>query len=145
MTDLSFDADRRLRDAAYWAAQAPRLAWCWALYAIAARVAPPDDTGAIDPPPPSVKDIRTDLLALIDRDRRQIRDGVYRAADLGPPRGARGALAAARDFLRDARAVRHRRGKDKGGQEVFAARAEREGDYPRYYLQNFHFQSDGWF
>jgi len=31
MTDMTFDADRRLRNAAYWAAQGPRLAWCWAL------------------------------------------------------------------------------------------------------------------
>ena len=52
--------------------------------------------------------------------------------------------ATAAAYMRDQAAVAARRAANGGGQEVradFRAGAER---YPAYFLQNFHFQSDGW-
>lgn len=51
-------------------------------------------------------------------------------------------LKRARRFLADARKVEIRRREDRH-QEVYEAHGMRDG-LPRYYLQNFHFQTDGW-
>ena len=136
--------DARMRDVGYLAAQAARIGWCWGLRTLAARATGPSPVPETHDPFPSEADVRDDLFALLADDRAAIRDGAYRAENLSVPGLERGPLTAARDFLRDARAVDARRRKAKGGNEIFDEDGPKAG-YPRYYLQNFHFQSDGWF
>ena len=92
-------------------------------------------------------------VALMARDAAQIRDGYYpMPRDLRPRSGAVGEMAG---YWRDLPKVALRR-RLKQAQEPAresaresAARpsadaAPGHADYPRYYLQNFHYQSGGW-
>lgn len=126
----------------YGVGQTARAAWYGGQYILANRLAPP----MYDAPParpgslPSWGVVRADLFRLFRRDWENVRAGYYPApADLFPPPGR--ALAKALDFLRDLPAVNLRR-RLKVNSEVFDAGTR--GRYPRYYLQNFHYQSDGW-
>lgn len=80
------------------------------------------------------------LTALFARDLAQIEAGLYPLPDelrLRPVRAAR----AAADFFADLPGTARRR-REGGHAEVL--RPELRARYPRYYLQNFHFQTDGW-
>lgn len=89
-------------------------------------------------------------LQLMNRDAANVRSGLYPLPDdLRPRIGAVGEMAA---YWRDLPHVALRR-RLKQGQETYArskdagpqdAGAAGDGDYPRYYLQNFHYQSGGW-
>lgn len=89
-------------------------------------------------------------LRLMNRDAANVRAGLYPLPDdLRPRAGAVGEMAA---YWRDLPKVALRR-RLKQGQETFARskaargqdnRVADDGDYPRYYLQNFHYQSGGW-
>lgn len=80
-------------------------------------------------------------LALMARDAAHIRDGTYpMPADLRPRPGAVGEMAG---YWRDLPKVALRR-RMKQGQEPAAQPMPPEEGYPRYYLQNFHYQSGGW-
>jgi ubiquinone/menaquinone biosynthesis C-methylase UbiE len=83
-------------------------------------------------------------LALLKRDFDNVRAGHYPMPRRLIPNPA-AALAGAVRYWRDLPEVtlRRRRG---DAQEPFegTARSENEGRYPRYYLQNFHYQSGGW-
>ncbi|MEJ2028040.1 MAG: hypothetical protein P8X52_11535, partial [Limibacillus sp.] len=89
---------------------------------------------------PSRKDILADLQALMARDWANIEAGIYR-----PPHdllsGGLEALRGAPRFFREFSKVEELRLAGRH-QEVFTP--ERRGRYPRYYLQNFHYQSGGW-
>ena len=143
MTDTAMGWTARARDAGYMAQTGARLAWCWALRILAARATGEQLAVETNDPLPDDRTVRADLMALLAADRAAVRDGAYVADDLSPPGARRGLMTAARDFLADARAVDARRRNRKGGNEIYADGA-REG-YPRYYQQNFHFQTDGWF
>jgi ubiquinone/menaquinone biosynthesis C-methylase UbiE len=86
--------------------------------------------------------IRSAFLSLFARDRANIEAGLYPAPQ---DMGFEQALAALRESARffadlpkvDARRLR------RGGDEVRGVNA-RSGRYPDYYLQNFHYQTDGW-
>ncbi|MEQ8586644.1 MAG: class I SAM-dependent methyltransferase [Thalassobaculaceae bacterium] len=84
-------------------------------------------------------------LRLMARDAANVRDGVYPMPDDLRPRPS--ALAEMAAYWRDMPEVALRR-RLKRGQEPFARSKEvpeaGTGDYPRYYLQNFHYQSGGW-
>lgn len=80
------------------------------------------------------------MRALFERDWRNIEAGRYRApAGLAPPADA---VAASLRFFKDARKVDERR-LSRRHSEVLTD--ELRARYPRYYLQNFHYQTGGWF
>lgn len=83
-------------------------------------------------------------LALLKRDFDNVREGHYPMPRRLIPNPA-AALAGAVRYWRDLPEVTLRR-RLGAAQEPFegAARTRNEGRYPRYYLQNFHFQSGGW-
>lgn len=83
-------------------------------------------------------------LALLRRDLENVRAGRYplpRRLVPNPVRALEGAVRYWRDLPQVM--LRKRRGV---AQEPFTgeARARNQGRYPRYYLQNFHYQSGGW-
>jgi len=131
--------------AAYRLAQRLRTAWFSGHYALTARLSPamprraetPD--GAPKPRMPSWQEINDDLAGLFRRDWENIERGYYRMPhDMWPNPGA--VLRQSMRYFRDLEAV-NRRKRTGGTSEVPAART---GRYPRYYLQNFHYQTDGY-
>ncbi|MBO87991.1 MAG: ubiquinone biosynthesis methyltransferase UbiE [Rickettsiales bacterium] len=123
----------------YQATQKLRSAWYSAHYAAALRLAPAFDYQE-DGPLPSWRAIYADLNNLLVRDWSNIRKGLYPApplTEMNPISNARKSLA----FFRDLSAVNRRRHAGIG-QEVF--KPGLRGHYPRYFLQNFHYQSGGY-
>ncbi len=89
---------------------------------------------------PDRAQILADLRALLELDWRNIEDGHYRLPEdvLVRPLAA---LRKAGRYFADLRRVDARR-RAAANDEVF--RAAPPGRYPRYFLQNFHFQTDGY-
>lgn len=81
-----------------------------------------------------------EMQALFERDWKNIEAGLY-AAPAALDRGAIKTLRRSLDFLRDVPEVARRR-RDHVHDEVPTEEARK--DFPRYYLQNFHYQSGGW-
>ena len=132
-----------LERAAYTVGQGARVGLYWGQYWLSARLTKPvKSPEPIEGPFPKTDIILRDLQALLARDLENIEAGHYRMPhDLAetPLR----ALARARSYFTDLRAVERRR----HGREAFEVRETeppRDSDYPAYYLQNFHFQTDGW-
>jgi ubiquinone/menaquinone biosynthesis C-methylase UbiE len=128
---LSFDA-----------MQAARISWYFGQKRLAARLSRPQPVPAAlrGRPMPDRKRILADLRALFAQDWRNIEAGYYAV----PPDGFANPVAAlfrAADFFADLAAVDARR---HGGKEERLLDAAPLGNYPRYYLQKFHFQSDGY-
>lgn len=124
----------------YELAQRARATWYMGHYEFARRTAPRTATPAPAGPIPDRKAILDDLAALFRQDWANIEAGHYRAPYDLLPRPLQG-LGRSLRFLQDLPAV-HRRRRERVNDEVF--RAPHRGRYPRYYLQNFHFQSDGY-
>lgn len=123
----------------YELSQSLRSAWFAGHYLVAMRLAPRIETPPAGPLP-SWATIRADLDDLFRRDWENVEAGLYPAPEAlgdGPVAAARRSLA----FFRDLAAVNRRR-REGDAQEVF--RSSPPGRYPRYYLQNFHFQSGGY-
>jgi ubiquinone/menaquinone biosynthesis C-methylase UbiE len=125
----------------YRLGQGARVASYWSQYLLSQRLTKPAPSE--EPPEgplPSRQDILDDLNALLARDWANIDAGLYR-----PPHdllsGGLAALRRAPRYFRDLPAVERRR-QERSHQEVFTP--ETRGRYPRYYLQNFHYQSGGW-
>lgn len=129
----------------YGVGQGARVAWYASHYLALSRM-----RGPLVPPgeaPVSVKGrvpgwraIAAGMRDLFERDWRNIEAGLYRAPEgLLPPSRA---IAASRHFFRDARKVDERR-LSRRHAEVLTEELRRR--YPRYYLQNFHYQTGGWF
>ena len=124
------------------AAQAARVSWFFGQKLLASRVTRP-----IPLPEPlrgrAMPDhwrILRDLWGLIEQDWRNVEAGYYRT----PPEGSDsplGALRRAVDFFADLSAVERRR---HSTTEVCRLIEAADGGYPPYYLQKFHFQSDGY-
>lgn len=89
-----------------------------------------------DKPLPGVGPLAKAITALFARDWRHVEEGLY-PAPLDWRREARGAMASAR-YLADVPNV-VRRQRENGHSEVAA-----DSNLPRYYRQNFHFQTDGY-
>jgi len=127
---------------AFDAAQAARVSWFFGQKLLAARVSRPVPLPERlrGRPMPDRRRILADLWTLIEQDWRNIETGYYAppAGGLGSPfKAIRGAI----DFFADLSAVERRR---HGSQEERILREVPSGTYPRYYLQKFHFQSDGY-
>jgi ubiquinone/menaquinone biosynthesis C-methylase UbiE len=127
---------------AFTAAQAARVSWFFGQKLLAARMGRPVPMpeAVRGRPMPDRRRLLFDLRALIEQDWRNIEAGYYAP----PADGLRNPIEEIRralDFFADLNAVEERR---------YGAREERllteapPGRYPRYYLQKFHFQSDGY-
>lgn len=82
------------------------------------------------------------IAALFRRDLANVEAGIYPMprGEFGSPRDF---LALSRQFFRDAPQVARRRA-EGAHQEIFEKTREEAKGLPRYYRQNFHFQTDGW-
>jgi ubiquinone/menaquinone biosynthesis C-methylase UbiE len=127
---------------AFDAVQAVRVSWFFGQKLLAARVSRP--VPLPEPlrgrPMPDRRRILADLWALFEQDWRNIEAGYYAqpTGGLGSPfKAVRGAI----DFFADLSAVERRR---HGAREERILSEVPPGTYPRYYLQKFHFQSDGY-
>ena len=133
----------RLERIAYDLSQSARFAWFRGHYALAQRKI--EATGEVKPvqgPLPTREALTRDLFELFRRDRANIDAGRYQLPHdmvVSPLQAAR----MSRRFLDDIDQVNRRRN-EHSHQEVFQSREQLERAYPRYYLQNFHFQTDGW-
>jgi len=127
---------------AFDAAQAARVSWFFGQKLLAARVSRPMPLPEAlrGRPMPDKRRILGDLWTLIEQDWRNIEAGYYaRPMDgFGNPLAA---VRAAIDFFADLGAVERRR---HGAPEERILSEVSPGAYPRYYLQKFHFQSDGY-
>ncbi|MBI1365601.1 MAG: methyltransferase domain-containing protein [Alphaproteobacteria bacterium] len=138
---------RGVQGARYAAAQMARIAWFTGHYIAGRRFMGPltrpgeapyaEEFGPLDR-----ERLKTSFRELFRADWRNIERGEYKL-----PREARRApslkrlLTQSRDYFSDARAVARRR-QARGHSEVLGE--GRDGGLPRYYLQNFHYQTDGW-
>ena len=127
---------------AYALGQGARLGLFWGQYLLSARLTTP--VKAPDPiagPFPDRQRLLKDLRDLLARDLANIEAGHYRLPhDLAQTPVK--ALSMAPRYFRDLRDVERRRHAGDNS-EVFRDGGPR-GDYPRYYLQNFHYQTGGW-
>ncbi len=130
-----------LEKIAYRTSQRLRVSWYFGQKWLSARLT------ADVPAPPELKErmpdrahILADLRALLEQDWRNIEEGHYRLPESVVARPL-AALQKAGRYFADLRQVDRRRRAD-ANDEVF--RATPPGRYPRYYLQNFHYQTDGW-
>jgi ubiquinone/menaquinone biosynthesis C-methylase UbiE len=127
---------------AFNAAQAARISWFFGQKMLTARVSrpvpvPQELRGR---PVPDRRRILADLRSLIEQDWRNIEAGHYAfpSDELGNPFEA---MRRAVDFFADLSAVERRR---HGPVEGRLLTEKQSGAYPRYYLQTFHFQTDGY-
>jgi ubiquinone/menaquinone biosynthesis C-methylase UbiE len=124
------------------AGQAARIAWFFGQKILAQRVARPlpIPERLRGRPVPDRRRLLADLRRLLERDWHNIEAGHYL-----PPDDWRGnpveALRQAVDFFTDLRDVEALRHGERGDRLLDEAPP---GKYPRYYLQKFHFQSDGY-
>jgi len=81
-----------------------------------------------------------EMQKLFDRDWKNIEQGLY-AAPAALDGSAIRTIRKSLDFLRDVPEVARRR-RDHAHDEVLSDEARE--NFPRYYLQNFHYQSGGW-
>jgi ubiquinone/menaquinone biosynthesis C-methylase UbiE len=127
---------------AFAAAQRARVGWYFGQKLLAARLSrpmplPEEFRGR---PMPDRRRVLADLWALFELDWKNVEAGYYAP----PSAGLDGPLAEVRravDFFADLAAVEERR---HGEPKERLLALPPEGDYPRYYLQKFHFQSDGY-
>jgi ubiquinone/menaquinone biosynthesis C-methylase UbiE len=131
-----------LTRAVYTLGQAARVGAYFGQYWLSARrTTPVKPSRPIQGATPKTGVILRDLGELLARDWANVAAGYYRMPhDLvsAPAEALSGAPA----YFRDLAAVEARR---HAGQSQEVARTLPRGRYPRYYLQNFHYQSDGWF
>src|SRR6185312_8027507 len=130
-----------LEHLAYRTSQRLRVSWYSGQKWLSARLTEPVAVPAeLEERMPDRAAILADLRALLEQDWRNIEEGHYRLPEstlLHP-------LAALRNagrYFADLRQVEARR-RAAANDEVF--RATPRGAYPRYYLQNFHYQTDGY-
>jgi ubiquinone/menaquinone biosynthesis C-methylase UbiE len=139
---------RDISRARYAAAQGARVAWYMGQYLLARRMSGPfdrPDEPRFKPQAPEgdPQRIRASFLDLFARDRGNIEAGLYPAPqDIRLERALR-AVRNSANFFRDLPRVDRRR-MERNGVEVREATRAAGGQYPTYYLQNFHYQTGGW-
>ncbi len=128
---------------AYTTSQAARFGWFYSQYRRAQRrVTPAVQKSEAPTDGPSTAELLGSLFQLFRRDLANIEDGRYAMPPDMWPRPDR-VFAMNRRFFRDLRTVDQRR-HQSDGDEIFRRLRESDPPYPRYFLQNFHFQSDGY-
>lgn len=93
---------------------------------------------------PDMAILRKAYFELFKQDRQNIEAGLYRSPQEVTLAKLPDALRSARAFFADAEEVNRRR-TERVGDEVKEIIPPGDNRYPDYYLQNFHYQSDGWF
>ncbi len=131
----------------YGASQAARVLWFTGHYIAGRRLMGPL-TEPGDPPyaeksaPLDRARMGAAFRELFEADWRNVRDGVYKMPiDMRRAPSPSSLWRRSRDYLRDSAQVARR--KTRGGHSEVLSDAARER-FPRYYLQNFHYQTDGW-
>ncbi|MTH96305.1 class I SAM-dependent methyltransferase [Roseibium sp. RKSG952] len=107
-----------------------------------AKDLPQSETPVPDGPVPGPRRMLEDIAQLFAQDLKSVEAGHYpmpRDGTMTP----RALLATSLAFFRDVPKVARRRAED-AHQEVNEDREGFAGSLPRYYRQNFHFQTDGW-
>ncbi|MBV8889501.1 MAG: methyltransferase domain-containing protein [Alphaproteobacteria bacterium] len=127
---------------AYDAAQAARISWYSGQKYLAARLSRPFPMPEAlrGRPMPNRQRLLADLRMLLEQDWRNIAAGHY-AMPQDWPGNPLEELRRAVDFFADLGAVDARR---HGGRRERLIEAPPPGNFPAYYLQNFHFQSEGY-
>ena len=130
----------------YTARQAARVAWYGGQYVATRRRAlrqlgPEQESYQPKGGFPTSRDMLSAMVDLFQRDLNNVAAGVYPQPDY--TQGPLNALGLARRYFDDVLEVTQRRQRH-GHNEVRDLPEARAGDYPHYYLQNFHYQSDGW-
>jgi len=132
--------NRRLQRAVHRAVHATRMGWYSGLYRLSRNLTTPTRAApGVAERMPTAEQLRAGLNALIEQDLANIEAGLYRMPEDVLPGPS--ALRLAVKYMADLRAVDLRR-RTGDAQEVF--RTTGPGQYPRYYLQNFHYQTDGY-
>ncbi len=132
---------------AYGATQAARVLWYTGHYMAGRRMVGPltepgeapyaDEFGPLD----RVR-LKTAFREIFKTDWKNIEAGRYKLpAEMRQPPSPLKLWRQSRDYLRDARKVARRK-HQRGHSEVLTP--ARQEKYPRYFLQNFHYQTDGW-
>jgi ubiquinone/menaquinone biosynthesis C-methylase UbiE len=129
----------------YGVSQSMRVAWYAGHYLAAQRLAgprtPPGEPDFVPAhPKPESGAVYGAMRALFERDLANIEAGLYAMPHDAAQNPLR-LLSRSRRFFRDLPAVDARR-LARGHSEVLDE--ARRGRYPRYYLQNFHYQTGGW-
>jgi len=128
---------------AYTASQAARFGWFYSQYRRAQRrITPAVRKEQLPDSGPSTSELLSALFALFRRDMKNIEAGHYAMPPDMWPRPGR-VLDVNRRFFRDLQTVDRRR-QAGAGDEVFRTLRDSDPPYPRYFMQNFHFQSDGY-
>jgi ubiquinone/menaquinone biosynthesis C-methylase UbiE len=134
--------------AAYGATQLPRMAWyvghSLAMRRLSAQVQREQPSARprahTDAPVPDRSRLYADMAALLQRDLANVEAGIYPLpADHDGPLPV--LIERSRLFFADLPEI-HRRRESGAHSEVLTE--DTRGRRPRYYLQNFHFQSGGW-
>ncbi|MEO1135805.1 MAG: class I SAM-dependent methyltransferase [Pseudomonadota bacterium] len=147
LTPLNGMIVKSAKRAAYSAAQAARVLWYTGHYAYGRRLMGPltdpgDAPYAEEFGPLDRTRLKTSFRELFQRDWKNIETGRYKLpAEVRRPPSFSRLWRESRDYFLDARKVARRKA-DRTHSEVLT-QAHRE-QYPRYYLQNFHYQTDGW-
>ncbi len=139
-----------LRRAGYVASQTARVGWYAAHYAALLRMTPEVTTPGAPPhraaaAPPDPVRTRQAFFRLFEQDLANIEAGLYPAPrDVSvSPRKLMGLLRDSRRFFADAPDVARRRQEEARVEVRDSADVDRDA-YPPYFLQNFHYQTDGW-
>ncbi|MEQ8934653.1 MAG: class I SAM-dependent methyltransferase [Amphiplicatus sp.] len=133
---------------AYSAAQAARVLWFTGHYAAGRRVmgpltSPGEAPYAEEFAPLDRERLKESFRALFKADWRNIESGTYKMPiELRTPPSISKLMRLSRDYLIDSAKVARRK-HGRGHSEVLTEAMRTK--YPRYYLQNFHYQTDGWF
>lgn len=147
MARLTANIANGAKHAAYAAGQAARILWHTGHYAAGRRLMGPlshpgeapyaEEFGALDR-----ARLKQSFRELFRRDWKNIEAGLYKMpAELRRAPSLTKLWRDSRDYLRDAEKVARRKYARAHSEVLTAATREK---YPRYYLQNFHYQSDGW-
>lgn len=133
--------------ALYSASQLARIAWFTGHYLVGRRkmgpiTRPGEAPAASEFAPLDRERLKQSFRELFRADWKNIETGEYRMpVELRSPPSLSKLVKLSRDYLLDTEKVARRKYMN-GHSEVM--RDDLAGKYPRYYLQNFHFQTDGW-
>jgi ubiquinone/menaquinone biosynthesis C-methylase UbiE len=130
---------------AYAASQVARFAWFYGQYKLAQRrISPAVKRQDVAADMPGTRELLGHLFALFRRDWDNIARGCYALPPDMFPRPDR-VLATSRRFFRDLARVDRRRQTGSGNELLRARRTDpTTRALPRYFLRNFHFQTDGY-
>lgn len=145
---MSSQLSQSLRRVAYTAAQTARMGWYSLQYVGARHIAGPITPPGEVPRPyassrPDGHSVRRAVFDLFVQERDDIARGLYKMPrDMKRPPNFLNLLRQAQRYYKETSEITQRAYRKKGGLEVRTS-TDLTG-YPDYYLQNFHYQSDGW-